>query len=94
MNQAPAAEMAKPGLLTSRGTALAAVAIVSLVALQVFYAATADLRTDEAYYWTLSKESVLSYLDHPPMVAWLVVYTVTKAGVLSALTADFAVAAA
>lgn len=70
MNQAPAAETAKPGLLTSRGMALAAVAIVVLVALQVFYAATADLRTDEAYYWTLSKEHVLSYLDHPPMVAW------------------------
>ena len=28
-----------------------------------------DLRTDEAYYWTWSKESVLSFLDHPPMVA-------------------------
>ncbi|MFX6330977.1 glycosyltransferase family 39 protein, partial [Acinetobacter baumannii] len=26
----------------------------------------------EAYYWTLSKENVLSYLDHPPMIAWLV----------------------
>lgn len=43
-----------------------------LVTLQVIYAATADLRTDEAYYWTFSKENVLSYLDHPPMVAWLV----------------------
>lgn len=57
--------------LTARCTS-AAVAVVVIVALQVIYAATADLRTDEAYYWTLSKESVLSYLDHPPMVAWIV----------------------
>jgi hypothetical protein len=27
---------------------------------------------DEAYYWTWSKESVVSFLDHPPMVAWCV----------------------
>lgn len=58
--------------LTARCTFSAAVAVVVIVALQVIYAATADLRTDEAYYWTLSKESVLSYLDHPPMVAWIV----------------------
>jgi 4-amino-4-deoxy-L-arabinose transferase-like glycosyltransferase len=50
----------------------AVVAVIVIVALQVIYAATADLRTDEAYYWTLSKEYVLSYLDHPPMVAWMV----------------------
>ncbi|WP_163364408.1 glycosyltransferase family 39 protein, partial [Escherichia coli] len=29
-------------------------------------------RTDEAYYWTWSKENVLSFLDHPPMVAWFI----------------------
>lgn len=72
MIQAPAAETVKPGLLTSRETVIAVVAVVVLMTLQVVYAATADLRTDEAYYWTLSKEHVLSYLDHPPMVAWLV----------------------
>jgi len=30
------------------------------------------VRTDEAYYWTWSKESVLSFLDHPPMIAWFI----------------------
>jgi 4-amino-4-deoxy-L-arabinose transferase-like glycosyltransferase len=25
---------------------------------------------DEAYYWTWSREGALSYLDHPPLVAW------------------------
>ena len=60
------------GRLTAHGMFAAAFAIAVIVALQVIYAATADLRTDEAYYWTLSKEYVLSYLDHPPMVAWIV----------------------
>lgn len=60
------------GRLTAHGMFAAALAIAVIVALQVIYAATADLRTDEAYYWTLSKEYVLSYLDHPPMVAWIV----------------------
>jgi len=58
--------------LTSRAMLAAVIAIAVLVTLQVVYAATADLRTDEAYYWTLSKENVLSYLDHPPMIAWVV----------------------
>lgn len=56
----------------ARALFAAAAAISIVVALQVIYAANADLRTDEAYYWTLSKEYVLSYLDHPPMVAWIV----------------------
>ncbi|MDZ4367233.1 MAG: glycosyltransferase family 39 protein [Afipia sp.] len=58
--------------LTSRAMLAAVIAIAVLVTLQVVYAVTADLRTDEAYYWTLSKEYVLSYLDHPPMIAWVV----------------------
>ncbi|TPQ39552.1 glycosyltransferase [Bradyrhizobium guangdongense] len=36
------------------------------------FATLVPLRVDEAYYWTWSSESVLSYLDHPPMVAWSV----------------------
>jgi 4-amino-4-deoxy-L-arabinose transferase-like glycosyltransferase len=40
--------------------------------MRAVYAAVAELRTDEAYYWTWSKESVLSFLDHPPMIAWFV----------------------
>lgn len=61
-----------PGHLTARNKALAAAVFVALLVLQVVYAAVADLRTDEAYYWTWSKEYVLSFLDHPPMVAWFV----------------------
>ncbi len=66
------AEMIGKDRPATRGMLVAAIAIAVVVALQVIYATTADLRTDEAYYWTLSKEYVLSYLDHPPMVAWMV----------------------
>ena len=38
----------------------------------MIYASLIDLRTDEAYYWTWSKENVLSFLDHPPMIAWFI----------------------
>ena len=43
-----------------------------MTALRVIYASLIDLRTDEAYYWTWSKENVLSFLDHPPMIAWFI----------------------
>src|SRR5882757_3654887 len=43
-----------------------------MTAMRLVYASVLDLRTDEAYYWTWSKESVLSFLDHPPMVAWFI----------------------
>src|SRR5262249_41397493 len=51
---------------------------VTICALAVFtmlrgsFAAAIDLRPDEAYYWTWSKESALSFFDHPPMVAWFI----------------------
>lgn len=46
--------------------------IALMTALRVIYASAIDLRTDEAYYWTWSKEGVLSFLDHPPMIAWFI----------------------
>jgi 4-amino-4-deoxy-L-arabinose transferase-like glycosyltransferase len=49
-----------------------ALLIVALTALRLTYASLIDLRTDEAYYWTWSKENVLSFLDHPPMIAWFI----------------------
>jgi 4-amino-4-deoxy-L-arabinose transferase-like glycosyltransferase len=48
--------------------------IVAMTAMRAVYASLIDLRTDEAYYWTWSKENVLSFLDHPPMVAWFVCF--------------------
>jgi hypothetical protein len=46
--------------------------IAALTAMRALYAGVMELRTDEAYYWTWSKERVLSFLDHPPMIAWFV----------------------
>jgi hypothetical protein len=52
---------------------LAVVALIALLtAMRAVYAGVIELRTDEAYYWTWSKESVLSFLDHPPMIAWFI----------------------
>ncbi len=47
-----------------------ALLIAAMTAMRLVYAGMLDLRTDEAYYWTWSKESVLSFLDHPPGIAW------------------------
>jgi 4-amino-4-deoxy-L-arabinose transferase-like glycosyltransferase len=49
-----------------------ALLVAAMTALRMIYASTIDLRTDEAYYWTWSKENVLSFLDHPPMIAWFI----------------------
>jgi len=46
--------------------------IAAMTVMRVVYASLLDLRTDEAYYWTWSKESALSFLDHPPMIAWFI----------------------
>ena len=46
--------------------------IAAMTVMRLIYASVIDLRTDEAYYWTWSKESVLSFLDHPPMIAWFI----------------------
>jgi 4-amino-4-deoxy-L-arabinose transferase-like glycosyltransferase len=46
--------------------------VVALAIVRCGFVTTVDLRVDEAYYWTWSKENVLSYLDHPPLIAWLI----------------------
>ena len=45
---------------------------VALTIIRCIFVTTVDLRVDEAYYWTWSKENVISYLDHPPLIAWLI----------------------
>src|ERR1700752_1936694 len=54
--------------------------MVAMTALRIAWAHLIELRTDEAYYWTWSKEHVLSYLDHPPMVAWFIRFGTTIFG--------------
>jgi 4-amino-4-deoxy-L-arabinose transferase-like glycosyltransferase len=69
---APDKSLAKPDRSALRQLLAVAALIAAMTALRLVYAAVIDLRTDEAYYWTWSKENVLSFLDHPPMVAWFI----------------------
>ena len=62
----------KPDRAALRQWLAVAAVITAMTALRAIYAGVIDLRTDEAYYWTWSKESALSFLDHPPMVAWFI----------------------
>lgn len=38
---------------------------------RVLFALNVDLIDDEAYHWSWSKDLMLSYYDHPGMIAWL-----------------------
>ena len=40
--------------------------------LRVLYCGQIELLPEEAYYWNYSRHLDIGYLDHPPMVAWLV----------------------
>src|ERR1700676_506704 len=69
---APDISRSKPDSFVFRRLLAIAALIAAMTALRLIYASVIDLRTDEAYYWTWSKENVLSFLDHPPMIAWFI----------------------
>jgi 4-amino-4-deoxy-L-arabinose transferase-like glycosyltransferase len=69
---APDCSLPKPASSALRPLLAVAALIAALTALRMTYASLIDLRTDEAYYWTWSKENVLCFLDHPPMIAWFI----------------------
>ena len=46
--------------------------IVYAVALRLIYAGSVELMPEETYYWNYSRHLDYGYLDHPPMVAWLI----------------------
>ena len=62
----------KPDGASRRLLVVAALVIAAMTVLRIVYASAIELRTDEAYYWTWSKEAALSFLDHPPGIAWLI----------------------
>jgi 4-amino-4-deoxy-L-arabinose transferase-like glycosyltransferase len=79
MTIAPPDNRAQPDPAAARGPGsfleswLGVIALIAaMTAMRLIYASVIDLRTDEAYYWTWSKENVLSFLDHPPMIAWFI----------------------
>jgi dolichol-phosphate mannosyltransferase len=43
-----------------------------MLLLRLLYLGTAELLPEEAYYWNYSQHLDIGYLDHPPMVAWII----------------------
>jgi len=43
-----------------------------LVVLRIFFLGLPDLLVEEAYYWNYAQHLDLSYLDHPPLTAWMI----------------------
>jgi dolichol-phosphate mannosyltransferase len=60
--------------------------------LRVVYAGSVELMPEETYYWNYSRHLDFGYLDHPPLVAWLIrmataVFGQTEFGVRAAALA-------
>jgi dolichol-phosphate mannosyltransferase len=55
-----------------RARALAIGLIGYAVMLRLVYLGSVELLPEEAYYWNYSRHLDIGYLDHPPMVAWLI----------------------
>jgi len=53
-------------------TGMALAAIAYLVVLRLVYAGQLELMPQEAYYWNYAQHLDIGYLDHPPLVAWLI----------------------
>lgn len=52
---------------------LAAIAVAAYVfVVRIAYQGSIDVIPQEAYYWTYAQHPAWGYLDHPPMVAWLI----------------------
>jgi dolichol-phosphate mannosyltransferase len=52
-------------------TAVMGLVVVSFL-LRLFYIGQVELLPEDSYYWNYSQHLDLGYLDHPPMVAWLI----------------------
>ncbi|MDS4030965.1 MAG: glycosyltransferase family 39 protein [Candidatus Contendobacter sp.] len=50
----------------------AIVLIIYSVTLRFLYLGPPELFYEEAYYWNYAKHLDIGYLDHPPMVAWII----------------------
>lgn len=45
---------------------------IYVIVLRLLFLGLADLMPQEAYYWNYAQHLDIGYLDHPPMVAWLI----------------------
>jgi dolichol-phosphate mannosyltransferase len=57
---------------TPRWRELALGVIAYAFVLRLVYCGQTELLPEEAYYWNYSQHLDIGYLDHPPMVAWLI----------------------
>jgi dolichol-phosphate mannosyltransferase len=57
---------------SARMRALAIGLIAYAFALRLVYLGSVELLPEETYYWNYSRHLDIGYLDHPPMVAWLI----------------------
>ena len=48
-----------------------AIAACSLL-LRLAFSGAVDLLPEEAYYWNYAQHLDIGYVDHPPMIAWLI----------------------
>ncbi len=46
--------------------------VVYATVLRLYFGAHVQLMPEETYYWNYSRHLDIGYLDHPPMVAWLI----------------------
>ena len=56
----------------TRWRALAVGLVLCSVLLRLIYCSQIELLPEEAYYWNYAQHLDIGYLDHPPMVAWLI----------------------
>jgi dolichol-phosphate mannosyltransferase len=56
----------------ARARALAIGFVAYALALRLVYQGSVELLPEETYYWNYSRHLDIGYLDHPPMVAWLI----------------------
>lgn len=55
-----------------RWRAIAIGLVICAFLLRLIYSAQVELLPEETYYWNYSQHPDIGYLDHPPMVAWLI----------------------
>lgn len=53
----------------------ALIVVGAVMVFRLIVAARIPLTEDESYYWSWSRHLAFGYLDHPPMVAWLIALT-------------------
>jgi dolichol-phosphate mannosyltransferase len=55
-----------------RWRAIAIALVICAFLLRLIYCAQIELLPEETYYWNYAQHPDIGYLDHPPMVAWLI----------------------